>query len=235
MTRRGNTLLGLGLILTVTASLYFTIKSPHFQFFGHLTDRVQTTDRVVALTFDDGPTPQDTPLILSELRKFGVPATFFLIGQQIEKFPNEAKMIVDAGHQIGNHSYSHRRMILTPLGEVESEITRTNDLLRKAGYEGEIRFRPPYGKKFLTLPWYLARHDIETVTWTVAPEGQGAEDSRTLTRQVLAQTRPGSIILLHPMNGRKQTQQALAPIVRGLQAEGYRLVTVNELLKQRGR
>lgn len=211
--------------------LYLAVKSPHFQFMGGLTDRVNTKQKVVALTFDDGPTPGDTEAVLAELKELNIPGTFFLVGQTMQKHPQEAKLIAQAGHQIGNHSYSHKRMIFTPLGEVGQEITRTNALLRQAGYTGEIRFRPPYGKKFLTLPFYLMRHGYRTVTWDVAPEYGAQEDPQALTRRVLAQVKPGSIILLHPMHGRTQTQEALRPIVTSLKSQGYRFVTVNELLE----
>lgn len=224
-------LLLLLLIGILLPTFYFLVKSPTFQFFGGLTSRVDTTDKRVALTFDDGPTPGDTEVILAILKDLNIPATFFLMGTDMHTYPKEAQMIAKAGHQIGNHTYSHQRMVFTPLQQVDSEVSRTNALIRQAGYTGEIYFRPPYGKKFLTLPYYLKQHGIHTVTWDVAPEYGTEETTEVLTEKVLAQVRPGSIILLHPMNGRHQTQAALKPVVQGLQQRGYSFVTVSDLLR----
>lgn len=225
--------LALVVLLALLGAGYFLVKSPRFQVFGGLTNRVNTDEKVVALTFDDGPSPGDTQAVLAELKDLNTPATFFLVGKTLAEHPEEAKLIAQAGHQLGNHSYSHGRMVFTPLREVASEITRTNELIRQAGYTGDIRFRPPYGKKFLTLPFYLMRHGYQTVTWDVAPEYGQEETPEILTGRVLKQVKPGSIILLHPMNGRTQTQQALRPIVTGLKAQGYRFVTVNELIAEK--
>ena len=221
-------LLPLGFLLI---GLYLLIKSPTTQLFGGLTARVETSEKRVALTFDDGPTPRDTETVLGILRDLNIPATFFLIGKNMQSYPIGASEIAKAGHQIGNHSYSHQRMVFTPLREVERELSQTNALIRQAGYQGEIYFRPPYGKKLLTLPYYLNQHAIHTVTWDVAPEYGAEETPEVLMQQVLAQVRPGSIILLHPMNGRRQTQAALTPIVKGLQERGYTFVTVRDLLE----
>lgn len=107
---------------------------------------------MVALTFDDGPTKNGDQLI-SLLAKYNVKATFFLIGKEIETYPDGAIRIVQAGHQIGNHTYSHNRMVLKRPSYIKEEIERTDQLIRQAGYKGEIDFRPPNGKKLIGLPY----------------------------------------------------------------------------------
>ncbi|MEJ2208593.1 MAG: polysaccharide deacetylase family protein [Anaerolineae bacterium] len=209
------------------------MKTPHFQVVGRLVDRVETGERVVALTFDDGPTAKYTDEVLGILREEGVRATFFVIGTALERDLSVCQSIAAAGHELGNHSYSHWRMVLRPYGDIRDEIERTDAVIRQCGYEGEIHFRPPNGKKFLLLPFYLARNGRTDVLWDVAPEGdrQVAADDARITEYVLDRVRPGSIVLLHLMyESRAESRQALPAIIQGLKARGYRFVTISELL-----
>ena len=225
------------LFLAMLITSYFVMqvsRSRSFQFFGHLITARSTRGKVVALTLDDGPTSQYTPEILATLRKHGVKATFFLIGADIERAPEAAKMIAAEGHEIGNHSYSHRRMVFKSERWIRSEIERTDALIRKSGYTGPIHFRSPYGKRLLSLPWYLAREKRLNIFFDVEPESHPeVERSRELlVRHVVENARPGSIILLHPMYAnRAVTREALPAIIEGLTARGYRFVTVSELLR----
>ena len=117
---------------------------------------------------------------------------------------------------------------------VAGEIEQTDKLLRDSGVDGVIYFRPPYGKKLLVLPWYLMKHHRVSVTWDVAPENfpKIAKDPQALVDYTVQQTKPGSIILLHVMyDSRQATMQAVPQIIRQLKAQGYRFVTVHELLK----
>ncbi|NRN63129.1 Peptidoglycan-N-acetylmuramic acid deacetylase PdaC [Kibdelosporangium sp. 4NS15] len=209
-----------------------------FQFFGGLTDRVDTSAKVVALTFDDGPHPAGTRPLLDELARAQVPATFYLIGQDMAKHPELTKAIVAAGHELGNHTYSHERMVFVTPAFVAGEIERTDQLIRDAGYRGEITFRPPNGKKLLTLPSYLDDHDRRTIMWDVEPNTDPEVDASAsrIADFTVSNVRPGSIILLHGMYaGRAETRRAVGPIVNRLKAEGYRFVTVGELLTYQGK
>ncbi|MET8849098.1 polysaccharide deacetylase family protein [Amycolatopsis sp. NPDC004625] len=210
--------------------------SPTFQFFGTLVDRVDTTEKVVALTFDDGPDPAGTHTILDTLKSRQVPATFFLIGRDIAAHPDLARDIAAAGHEIGNHSFRHDRMIGVTPAWVADEVEATDALIRAAGYPGEILFRPPNGKKLLALPRYLAEHHRTTITWDVAPDSAGLPDAATVERAVVDQVRPGSIVLLHAMYAsREQTRRAIGPILDQLKQRGYRFVTVSQLIGSAGR
>jgi peptidoglycan/xylan/chitin deacetylase (PgdA/CDA1 family) len=208
-------------------------NSRTFQFFGRLVPRVNTSEKVVALTFDDGPTPEATEQVLSVLAEGHVRATFFVTGAELEKNMAEGKKIVAAGHELGNHTYSHGRMIFVTPSHVRREVERTDELIRDAGYRGEIYFRPPYGKKLFALPYYLSRTGRKTITWDVEPDSypEIAADSDKIAEHVLSRTRPGSIILLHVMyRGRGESLKALKRIVEGLKAQGYSFKTVTELL-----
>jgi chitin deacetylase len=208
-------------------------RSRTFQFFGRLTPRVDTSQKLVALTFDDGPMPDATDQILSALDEGQVRATFFVTGAELEKNMAGGRKIVAAGHELGNHSYSHERMVLVAPSFVEREVERTDELIREAGHRGEIYFRPPYGKKLFTLPYYLSKTGRKSITWDVEPESypEVAASADRIAEHVLSRTRPGSIIILHVMyRSRGESLRAVKKIVEGLKAQGYSFKTVSELL-----
>ena len=211
-------------------------KSTTHQLFGEIVDRVETTDKVVALTFDDGPTRAFTQRILEILEDEEITATFFLVGNALEKNPEEARLIAQAGHEIGNHSFSHQRMVFKSPSFIANELERTDQLIRQSGYTGPIHFRPPYGKKLFNLPRYLDSRGIVSFTWDVAPESYGADmnEADPVVDRVLEQVQPGSIVLMHVMFKSRESSMAATPrIIRGLKERGYRFVTVSEMLKYR--
>lgn len=211
-------------------------RSRDYQLFGELVNRVDTDEKVIALTFDDGPTASHTPRVLDVLRQKGVTATFFLIGSETEQNIDQARAIIAAGHEIGNHTYTHSDMTLADETRAAEEVEKTDAAIRAAGYDGEILFRPPFGKKLFGLPLYLAKHDRVSVTWDVEPESIDdiAADSEKITAHVLEKTKPGSIIILHVMyDSREPSRQALPRIIDGLKERGFRFVTVSELMKLR--
>lgn len=208
-------------------------KARTFQLFGRIVPRVETTEPAVALTFDDGPAPGHTDRILSILRDADVPATFFLNGHSIEEHPAEARKIVRAGHEIGNHTYSHAQLLGKSLSLVRREIERTDDLIRQTGYAGPIHFRSPYGKKLLVLPYYLWRTERTNVFWDVEPDSYRnvAASADRIVAHVADRAQPGSIILLHVMFPSRATSlEAVPGIISTLRSRGLRFVTVSELL-----
>ena len=216
------------LIVLLLAGLFQVTKLRTFQLFGALTYHAETEEKVIALTFDDGPT-KNVDQLLPLLDKYNAKATFFLIGNEIEKHPDEAKKIVGAGHQIGNHTYSHNRMVLKSPSFIKEEIEKTDELIRSIGYTEEIDFRPPYGKKFIGLPYYLNKHNKETIMWSLDPETYYTSVNEKIS-YVMENIEPGSIILLHPMYDQTgETLQVVETILKALTNEGYRFVTVDEL------
>ena len=161
--------LGMLFVFLVLLGTYKLMNSRTYQLFGGLTEQIETNQKLVALTFDDGPT-KNVSQILPLLDKYNAKATFFLIGEEIEKHPEEAKKIVEAGHQIGNHTYSHNRMVFKTPSYIKEEIEKTDQLIQKAGYKGEIDFRPPNGKKLVGLPYYLNKNNRDTITWNIEPD-----------------------------------------------------------------
>ncbi len=216
------------IIILLLLGTYRLMNSRTFQLFGGLTAQVNTDEKVVALTFDDGPT-QQVEDILPILEKYDAKATFFLIGNEIEKNPEAAQMIVQAGHQIGNHTYSHNRMVLKSPSFIKEEIEKTNMLIVKAGFTGEIDFRPPNGKKLLALPYYLDQQNIDTITWNLEPDSYYSSSADKLN-YIKDHVKPGSIILMHPMYDQTGEElETIEGIVKALSREGYKFITVNEL------
>jgi peptidoglycan/xylan/chitin deacetylase (PgdA/CDA1 family) len=188
----------------------------------------------VALTFDDGPHPAGARYVLDALAAEQVHATFFLMGRDLAKYPDLGEKIAAAGHEIGNHTYNHERMVGVLPSTVAREIEDTDAKIRETGYRGDIHFRPPNGKKLFALPHYLSEHGRKTIMWDVEPDSEGTPTADQIIKDTLAQTKPGSIILLHPMYvTRNDTRQALKPIITELKERGYRFVTVSALLNQR--
>lgn len=225
--------LGLVTVLVVLVGGYFLMNSRTYQLAGRLVDRVETDEKVVALTLDDGPS-EHADEVLDLLAAADIPATFYLNGRDLAARPELGRAIAAAGHEIGNHTYNHRRMVLVSSGTVADEVERTDAEIRKTGYRGDITFRPPYGKKLWTLPKYLSDHDRTTVTWDVEPEA-GNSSADAIAAAAVEQVRPGSIILLHTMFGNGAVSRtAIVPIVEKLRAQGYRFVTVSDLIARGG-
>ncbi|TGB03778.1 polysaccharide deacetylase family protein [Halobacillus salinus] len=218
-------------LVTLVILMYGTYKwmnARSFQAFGELTRKVETEEKVVALTFDDGPT-ENVEELLPILEKYDAKATFFLIGKDMEEHMEEAKAIVEAGHQVGNHTYNHNPMVFKRYSFYQSEVDRTNELIREAGYERDIDFRPPYGKKLIGLPYYLQKQDMETIMWNLEPDTYYSKPEEKVA-YVEDNVTPGSIILTHPMyDDTGQALKAVEGILQSLTQQGYTFVTVDEL------
>lgn len=229
-------LLSILVLAGVVYGLHVLSNARTYQLFGDLVARVDTEEPVVALTFDDGPTAQYTSEVLAILDERDVPATFFLTGREVTENPDETRAIIAAGHELGNHSYSHPRMVLKRYGTIRREVEETDAAIRAAGYNGPLHFRPPYGKKLFGLPWYLSANDRTTVMWDIEPETfpDVASDVEAFVNHVVRQANNGSIILMHVMyDSREISRQALPGIVAGLRERGFEFVTVSQLLERR--
>ena len=233
--RRALVVLGITVVTIAIAAVGVRAlaRSRTVQLFADPVARVVTTDSVVAITFDDGPTAARVDSLLGILRSRDLHATFFLIGGSIASAPAAARALVAAGHELGNHTYTHHHMIFRTLGTYREEVARTDSLLRAAGARGPIYFRPPYGFKLFGLPYVLWRAQRPTITWDIEPESYPAvvQTSDGIVRHVLSRVRPGSIILLHPWYASGRTTRAAIPVlIDSLRARGYQLMTVGELL-----
>jgi peptidoglycan/xylan/chitin deacetylase (PgdA/CDA1 family) len=220
-------------LLVIAMASWKLSNSRKYQLFGDLVTHVETNDSIVALTFDDGPIPHHTDSVLTVLADSNVKATFFAIGNALRERPDVAARIVTAGHELGNHSYSHRRLVLKSPSYVRREIETTDSLIRAAGYSGTIHFRPPYGKRLVVLPWILSRDDRPVILADLEPDSDArrARDAEQIVEYVTARVRPGSIILLHvEIPSRTAGREALPQLIGALHGAGFRFVTVSELL-----
>lgn len=223
----------IGLFLIAAFALFQISRARCFSLVGEAICHVETREPLVALTFDDGPTPEGVAFATSVLRPAGAHATFFLIGSQIPGREALVRQLLAEGHEVDNHSFSHERMAFHSSAFYEDEIMRTDALLRGAGVPAPDLFRPPYGKKLIGLPRALERHNYRMIMWDVE-DPPGATTPQAYADEVVRQARPGSIILMHIMYSTNRIARAALPlVVRGLQGRGLRIVTVGELLRRR--
>ena len=222
-------LLPLGVL---AATVYYAVAAPASQWLGRTRVRGNPAAGTIALTFDDGP-GEATPLILEILRKADVRATFFLCGQNVERFPEHARRIAEEGHEIGNHTHSHPYFLWKTPGKIAWEIDRAQEVIvSRTGHRPRL-FRPPYGLRWFGLFPILHGRELTAVMWSVS--GRDCRLPATgIADRILRKVNGGSIILLHDgcppgeRGDRRQTAAALEEIVRAL-SERYRFVTVSEM------
>ena len=181
--------------------------------------------RYLALTFDDGPKEGTTDLLLDGLKERGAAATFFLLGDQAVLYPELVRRMQEEGHQVGNHTWSHKRLD----GDVKaavSEVERMEGLLREILGEGEHWLRPPYG---VITEEAAAKITVPIIKWSVDPRDWESRNADVVTQRILDAVRPNSIILLHDIY--PTSVEAALRVVDILQEEGYWFVTVEELLR----
>lgn len=227
-----NLVLSLLIAIPFFMIIVLIIPSREFQLGGTLISHVDTTEKVVALTFDDGPETPHSDEVLRILKEQDVRATFFLIGLEMERYPEATKRLATSGHEIGNHGFRHTSLVFMSERALAREIETTDQLIRSAGYDGEIPVRPPYGHKFVELPAYLAKYNRPTIMWSIAPDENGDASRDEIVERVLKNVSPGSIIILHAMyDHTTESRAALPALISSLKERGYRFVTVSELLK----
>ncbi len=187
--------------------------------------------RLIALTFDDGPYPIYTPMLLDVLRDLGVPATFFLIGEDAEQWPELTRRIESEGNEIADHTYSHPNLDAETADEVRKEILTGRDVLWGLTHDPSTRtlMRPPHGRYTERTLQIAQKLGYSVVLWT-----DDGGDWRTLTapeleHHLLLHATAPEIVLLH--SGKLATIQALPHVVERFKQAGYRFVTVGQLLK----
>ena len=219
----------MGLFLTPALCLYFV-----FVFVGPLTwglpilTRLPGRNNGVALTFDDGPSPETTPLILDILHRESVPATFFVLGEAVERYPELLGRIVAEGHAVGIHSDRHEPFVLMNASAICQEISRTEAAVRKAcPHAAVIRWvRPPHGFKSLSLVWILRGAGYGMAAWSVDSRDYREHNSEQITASVARNVSAGAIILLHDGPGNAATAEALLPLLRELKQRGLTWTTL---------
>ena len=186
-----------------------------------------TGNKVIALTFDDGPGPY-TAHLLDVLDQYGAKATFFLIGSKVSSQANVVRSIHARGHQLGNHSWSHPELPKLPINQIAGEIDRTNDAIKQATGVTPAILRPPYGAVNGVVLEQLRARGMSSILWSVDTRDWADRNSDIVCSRAVAGARPGAIILMHDIH---QTSVGAVPcILSALKQQGYSFVTVQGLL-----
>ena len=194
--------------------------------YGEAMYTVEDGPKVVALTIDDGPSPVYTPQILRILRRYGIIASFSMIGQNAAAFPGVAREVTAAGHMIVNHTWNHYNLGYMPAVAVQDEIARATDAIHAATGERPGMFRAPYGVWPPAVFSYCARAGLTPLAWSVDPRDWSRPGVRAIVRDIVADARTGSIILEHDGGGnRSQTVAALKIWLPRLLDAGYQFTT----------
>lgn len=190
---------------------------------------VETEEEVkqIAITFDDGPNPQYTPKLLEGLKERGVLATFFLLGEEVEQYPQIVAAIHKDGHMIGVHSYQHINFKEAGVDAALEQIEKTQQAIYAVTGEYAGYVRPPYGCWQKELD---TRAQLIEVLWNVDPRDWATTDADLVTRRILKDVKPGNIILLHDAS--ESSVQAAFASIDELKKQGYTFVTVEELLME---
>ncbi|RSM97663.1 polysaccharide deacetylase family protein [Nonomuraea sp. WAC 01424] len=185
--------------------------------------------KCIALTFDDGP-GKYAGTLLDTLKKYDAKATFFLEGQYVNSRPAFVKRMVAEGHEVGNHSYKHPDFTKIDAGVIRSEIKKTQDAVKKAsGVEPKL-LRPPYGLADIQVSDVATEFGMPMVLWTAGSHDWDTKNEEAIKKKVLEVAERDGIILMHDWV--KQTVDGMPSIIKSLQAKGYRLVTVSDVIKR---
>jgi peptidoglycan-N-acetylglucosamine deacetylase len=217
----------------MTAILHFRYnKPPHRALFLTPLCHLSTNEKIVALTFDDGPSLWRTPPLLDLLDKHQVKATFFMTGAAMERNFHIVEQVVERGHLIANHSQNHKRLIFKFPDEIEYEIDKTDSLIRLTGTDGLKYFRPPHGDKMIVLPYLLKKKEKILVNFDVGCPSQyhSPLNPDKVADEALNGARPGSIIVLHDGWDREVDAfiESVEKIIVGLKQKGYRFVRIDD-------
>lgn len=232
--------LGLGVaVLCIIAGFILTLNAvlPTNHFYGPVFSESRTSQKLVALTFDDGPYPPYTAQVLDVLKEHHIPATFFVIGQNAAKYPDLLRRIVAEGHQLGNHTYNHVDLLKLDRQGIITEIEKTNAVITDAvGYPPHV-MRPPHGFRDAVVMDAMAEYKLKVIEWSVASRDWVNPGAEVIAERTLGKVQNGSVILLHDGDGiaaalpREQTVAATRMIIDKLLAQGYTFVTVDEIRK----
>ncbi len=200
---------------------------------GVTFSRVSVPGPYVALTFDDGPHASNTPRLLDILRARNVKATFYVIGKNVDLYPNIVRRTVAEGHELGNHTYTHPKLSALGQDRVFSEIRKCDDAIMRAAGVRPRTLRPPYGA--LTQAQRVSIHSTfgyPTIMWAVDPLDWKRPGVSVVTSRIVSATSNGSIILVHDLHA--SSVDAMPATIDALLRKGYKFVTVSQLLAMGG-
>ena len=191
----------------------------------------QSDTMKIAITFDDGPHPSLTPQILEILEKYGVKATFFMVGVNVTNYPDTARSVIDAGHEVGNHTYSHRSVGKMDPASIARELEECEDALEELCEYRPHLFRPPQGAINTHVEHCAAAEDYTLILWSLDTRDWECKSTEQIVQEVLSKVQPGDIILMHDYIGtNSKTPEALEILLPKLLERGFEPTTVSNLL-----
>jgi peptidoglycan/xylan/chitin deacetylase (PgdA/CDA1 family) len=174
---------------------------------------------VVALTFDDGPDPRGTPKVLEALARAGAHATFFVLGERVVREPALLERVLAAGHGVEAHGYAHPRHTEHSRAEIEDDLTKALDALRKHGVEPTL-WRLPYGEPADFSEEIAANHGLTIVRWTADSCDWRGDDAKTMLAAVEPELKDGAVVLMHDGRDARETAALIGPLVDAVRAKG---------------
>ncbi len=230
----------LTLVVAVSAVYLWPQRFILPKLFGTAVFCVETPEKLVALTFDDGPDPQYTPAIADLLKRYQARATFFVLGRRGQEQLAILKDLMAAGHELGNHTFNHPDLNFSLPPTVQEEIGQTDAVLKQVQYPDPVYVRPPYGRAGLTVTSTVKPLGRTLIMWDIDLMDWASRPVATMAADLEQQLKPGAIILLHdaiagadpgdPRVNRQNTVALVENILTAYGTQGYRFVTVSELL-----
>ncbi len=194
----------------------------HHDLAAHPLYYIDDASRAIALTIDDGPDPVYTPQVLQVLHRYRVTATFSMIGLHVAAYPHLARAVAEDGHHIANHTWTHSDLVGMPAHRLHTELARTSHAIHSATGVHPQLFRAPYGAWSAAVIRQCEHMGMVPMDWSVDPRDWARPGVRSIVRNIMRNTRPGSIILEHDGGGnRSQTVDALRIVLPRLLREGY--------------
>jgi peptidoglycan/xylan/chitin deacetylase (PgdA/CDA1 family) len=224
--------------IATTAAAAYQSMAPTGQWYGRTFTGLPPGSRQIALTYDDGPNDPHTMRLLEVLAKHGAQATFFLIGSYVQKYPDIARAIVQAGHVVGNHTFTHPLLIFRSETEIRQELKQCSSALQDAIGEPSTLFRPPFGGRRPAVLRVARELALEPVMWSVTGYDWNAPPAGVIERKVAKQIRGGDVILLHDGGhqqmraDRAQTVIATDRLITRFKPDAYEFVTVPDMLQR---
>ena len=188
----------------------------------------EPTEKMIALTFDDGPHPKYTPLVLDVLKKHNARATFFMVGERAEKLPEIVLRTSLEGHSIGNHTYNHTELTRLNDRGIISQISRTNKAIEGITGARPVLMRPPLGARNKHIDYLIKNQNMYNIMWNVDPVDWDHKGAQLIHNRVVNKIQSGDIVIMHDFY--PNTVIATDMILSTLKAQGYRFVTVDEIL-----
>lgn len=227
------------LSMLLAGGLLLLAVLPYNSFYGEVITQGRTNAKRIALTFDDGPYPPYTQELLKTLAAKNVHATFFMVGENAARHPELVRAVQKEGHEIALHAGKHQDLLKLTQEQLKENISNGKSILTEITGASPRLMRPPHGFKDWQVMQAIHDAELTAVTWSVIPRDWTNPGAQRIAERVCFDAHPGAIVLLHDGDSpkqlapREQTVQATALIIDRLRSEGYKFVTVGELLNEK--